>query len=74
MLADFQICISVPLSKNQNSKGSNKLGATNEHLLLEELHGIMTRQPDNVFIHASTNDLTNGINIRNNTKKIVKEL
>ena len=31
-------------------------------------------QPESVIIHAGTNDLTNGINMLNNAKKIVKEL
>ena len=31
-------------------------------------------QPESVIIHAGTNDLTNGINMLNNAKEIVKEL
>ena len=31
-------------------------------------------QPESVIIHAGTKDLTNGINMLNNDKKIVKEL
>ena len=31
-------------------------------------------QPESVIIHAGKNDLTNGIDMLNNGKKIVKEL
>ena len=31
-------------------------------------------KPESVIIHAGTNDLTSGINMLNNAKKIVKEL
>ena len=31
-------------------------------------------QPESVIIHVGTNDLTNGTNMLNNAKKIVKEL
>ena len=39
-----------------------------------ELDNLIKYQPESVIIHAGTNDLTNGINMLNNTKKIVKEL
>ena len=61
------------LSKH-NVKIVNKTGATSKRLLLEELDNLIKYQPESVIIHAGTNDLTNGINMLNNAKKIVKEL
>ena len=43
-------------------------------MLLEDLDNLIKYQPESVIIHAGTNDLTNGINMLNNAKKIVKEL
>ena len=43
-------------------------------MLLEDLDNLIKYQPESVIIHAGTNDLTNGINVLNNVKKIVKEL
>ena len=62
------------LSKIHNVKIVNKPGATSEHLLLEEPDNLIKYQPESAIIHAATNDLTNGINMLNNAKKIVKEL
>ena len=62
------------LSKKHNVKIANKPGATSERLLLEELDNLIKYQPGSVIIHAGTNDLTNGIKMLNNAKKIVKEL
>ena len=61
------------LSKH-NEKIVNKTGATSKRLLLEELDNLIKYQPESVIIHAGTNDLTNGINMLNNAKKIGKEL
>ena len=60
------------LSKKHNVKIANKPGATSERLLLEELGNLIKYQPGSVII--ITNDLTNGIKMLNNAKKIVKEL
>ena len=62
------------LSKKHNVKYVNKPRATSERLLLEDLDNLIKHQPESVVIHADTNDLTNGINMLNNVKKIVKEL
>ena len=62
------------LNKRHNVKIVNKPGATSERLLLEDLDNLIKYQPESVIIHAGTNDLTNGINMLNNAKKIVKEL
>ena len=43
-------------------------------MLLEDLDNLIKYQPESVIIHAGTNDLTNGIKMLNNAKKIVKEL
>ena len=62
------------LSKKHNVKIVNKAGAISERLLLEDLDNLIKFQPESVIIHAGTNNLTNGINMLNNAKKIVKEL
>ena len=62
------------LSKKRNVKIANKPGATSERLSLEELGNLIKYQLERVIIHVGTNDLTNGINVLNNAKKIVKEL
>ena len=44
-------------------------------MLLKDLNNLIKYQPESIRIHAAgTNDLTNGINMLNNAKKIVKEL
>ena len=43
-------------------------------MLLEEPDNLIKYQPESVIIHVGTNDLTNGTNMLNNAKKIVKEL
>ena len=62
------------LSKKHSVKIVNKSGATSERLLLEELDNLIKYQPESVIIHAGTSDLTNGIYMLNNAKKMVKEL
>ena len=52
----------------------NKPGTTSERLLLQNLDNLIKYQPESVIIHVGTNDLTNGTNMLNNAKKIVKEL
>ena len=61
------------LSEKHNVKIVNKPGATSKRLLFEELNNLIKYQTESLLIHAGTNDLTNGINILNNPKKIVKE-
>ena len=43
-------------------------------MLLNIPGNVAKYQPESVIIHAGTHDLTNGINMLNNAKKIVKEL
>ena len=44
-------------------------------MLLEEIDNLIKYQPETVIIHPGTIDLTNVINMLNNTRKIVvKEL
>ena len=62
------------LSKRHNVKIVNKPGATSNRLLLEDLDNLVKYQLESVIIHVGTNDLTNGINILNNAKKIFKKL
>ena len=62
------------LNKRHNVKIVNKPGATSNRLLLEDLDNLVKYQLESVIIHVGTNDLTNGINMLNNAKKIFKKL
>ena len=61
------------LSRNHNVKIKNFSGGTSE-TIFENLNDIIKSKPDCLIIHAGTNDLTNGINLLNQAKKIVKEV
>ena len=58
------------LSHKYRVKVFNKPGATSERIL-EEIDDVI---PEHLVIHVGTNDLTNGINLLNNAKKIVKKI
>ena len=58
------------LSHKHRVKVFNKPGATSERIL-EEIDDVI---PEHLVIHVGTNDLTNGINLLNNAKKIVKKI
>ena len=58
------------LSHKHRVKVFNKPGATSERIL-EEIDDV---KPEHLVIHVGTNDLTNGINLLNNAKKIVKKI
>ena len=51
----------------------NKPG-TNSERMLDEIDDIIKLKPEHLVIHVRTNDLTNGINLLNNAKKIVKKI
>ena len=51
----------------------NKPGATSERIL-DEIDDVIKLKPEHLVIHVRTNDLTNGINLLNNAKKIVKKI
>ena len=61
------------LSHKHRVKVVNKPGATSERIL-EESGGAIKSKPEHLVIHVGTNDLTNGINLLNNPKKIVKKI
>ena len=42
--------------------------------ILDHIQPIVRRKPDEIIIHAGTNDLTNEVNLLNNVKKIVKDI
>ena len=52
---------------------NNFPGGTSE-TILENIDEIIKNKPDCLIIHAGTNDLTNGINLLNQAKKIIKEV
>ena len=59
--------------KNHNVKVKNYPGGTSE-TILDNTDDIVKSKPDCLIIHAGTNDLTNGINLLYQTKKIVKQV
>ena len=61
------------LSRNHRVKVNNFPGGTSE-IILENIDEIIKNKPDCLIIHAGTNDLTNGINLLNQAKKIIKEV
>ena len=61
------------LSRNHRVKVNNFPGGTSE-TILENIDEIIKNKPDCLIIHAGTNDLTNGINLLNQAKKIIKEV
>ena len=61
------------LSMNHNVKVKNYPGGTSE-TILDNIDDIVKNKPDYLIIHAGTNDLTNGINLLNQAKKIVKQV
>ena len=61
------------LCRNHRVKVNNFPGGTSE-TILENIDEIIKNKPDCLSIHAGTNDLTNGINLLNQAKKIIKEV
>ena len=41
---------------------------------MENLDVLMKNKPDNMLIHVGTNDITNGVNLLNSVRKIVKQV
>ena len=60
-------------SRKHTVKAVNKPGATSERIL-DEIDDVIKSKPEHLVIHVGTNDLTNGINLLNNAKKIVKKI
>ena len=52
----------------------NKPGATSQTLLLEKLDNLIKYQLKSAIFHAGTNNLTNGFNMLNIVKKVIKDL
>ena len=61
------------LSMNHKVKVKNYPGGTSEKIL-DNIDEIVKNKPDCLIIHAGTNDLTYGINLLNQAKKIVKQV
>ena len=61
------------LSKNHTVKINNFSGGTSE-TVLENIDETLKSKPDCLIVHVGTNDLTNGINLLNQAKKIVKQV
>ena len=57
------------LSMNRNVKVKNYPGGTSE-VILDNIDDIVKNKPDCLINHAGTNDLTNGINLLNQAKKV----
>ena len=61
------------LSKNHTVKINNFPGGASE-MVLENIDETLKSKPDCLIVHVGTNDLTNGINLLNQAKKIVKQV
>ena len=61
------------LSMKHNVKVENYPGGTSE-TILDNIGDIVKNKPECLIIHAGTNDLTNGISLLNQVKKIVKQM
>ena len=61
------------LSKNHTVKINNFSGGTSE-TVLENIDETLKSKSDCLIVHVGTNDLTNGINLLNQAKKIVKQV
>ena len=61
------------LSKSHTVKINNFSGGTSE-TVLENIDETLKSKPDCLIVHVGTNDLTNGINLLNQAKKIVKQV
>ena len=61
------------LSKNHTVKINNFPGGTSE-MVLKNIDETLKSKPDCLIVHVGTNDLTNGINLLNQAKKIVKQV
>ena len=47
-------------------------GGTSEKIIQND--DLLKSKPDNIVIHAGTNNRTNGVNLLNSIKKIVKQV
>ena len=61
------------LSHQHRVKVVNKPGPTSDRIL-DEIDDVIKSKPEHLVIHVGTNDLTNGINLLNDAKKIVKKI
>ena len=48
-------------------------GGTSEKII-QNVDDLLKSKPDNIVIHAATNNRTNGVNLLNSIKKIVKQV
>ena len=62
------------LSHKHRVKFVNKPGATSERILDVIIDGIIMAKSEYLVIHVCTNDVTKGIDLLNNAKKIVKKV
>ena len=73
MLTDSPVILLPHNSQNPLSETATTfLGGTCEKVM-ENLDGLMKNKPDNILMHVGTNDITNGVNLLNSVKKIVKQ-
>ena len=61
------------LSHKHRVKVVNNPGATSERIL-DQTDDAIKSKPEHLVIHIGTKDLTNGISLLNNAKKIVKKI
>ena len=61
------------LSKKHNVSVTSFSGGTSEKII-QNVHDLLKDKPDDIVIHVGTNDITNGVNLLNSVKKIVKQV
>ena len=59
------------LSKKHNVSVTSFSGGTSEKIT-QNFDNLLKNKPDDIVIHVGTNDITNGVNLFNSVKKIVK--
>ena len=61
------------LSKKRNVSVTSFSGGTSEKII-QKVDDLLKNKPDDIVIHAGTNDITNRVNLLNSVKKIVKQV
>ena len=67
MLNDIKNC---GVSKSKKIEVLNFPGATSKEIV-RKIDDVLNQKPESLIVHVGPNDLTNGINLLNNIKKIV---
>ena len=61
------------LSKKHNVQVTSFSGGTSEKII-QNVDDLLINKPDDIVIHAGTNEITNGVNLFNSVRKLVKQV